>query len=560
MIRQLRALLGSDVNTALLYAVVAAVLQGIAFVLLVPILRALFGNPSDAWPWLGALLVAGIAYGVVFFRGALAGYDVGGGLLRTLHHRLGDHMSVLPLGWFTPARVGEVSTLVSQGVMGVANAPAHLLRPLVSAFVTPATVVVLMALFDWRIALATLATAPLIALSYWWSGRLVERAERGTVIASAQASTRVVEFAQNQPLLRSTGQTDRGWATLDAALAKQRDEGRKLIVKAVPGMVLFAIVVQLAFAAVLLFGTYLAVGGSLSTPDLLALLVLAARFVEPIWMAADLGGALKLSRGALNRVQDVLDSPPLPQPSTPKAPTTDDVTFEDVTFGYNGSAVVKGVSLQVPARSMTALVGPSGSGKTTLTKLAARFFDVDSGSVRVGGVDVREMTTEQLMGQLSLVFQDVYLFDDTIFNNIRLAKPEATDAEVFAAAGAARVDEIIARLPDGWQTRVGEGGTSLSGGERQRVSIARAILKDAPIVMLDEATAALDLENEAAVRDALKALTTDRTLVAIAHRLSTVVNADQVVFLEDGRVTATGRHDELIQRGGRYAEFWKGAR
>lgn len=205
---------------------------------------------------------------------------------------------------------------------------------------------------------------------------------------------------------------------------------------------------------------------------------------------------------------------------------------------------------------MTALVGPSGSGKTTVSRLIARFWDVDSGAVRIGGVDVRDLDPEELMSRIAIVFQDVYLFEGTVIDNIRVGRPEATDEEVREVARLARVTEIVDRLPDGWDTNVGEGGTRLSGGERQRVSIARAILKNAPIVLLDEATASLDPENEQAVQDALSALTENRTLLVIAHRLPTIIAADQILMLSDGLIAERGTHEELRDAGGRYQEFW----
>jgi ATP-binding cassette subfamily B protein len=331
------------------------------------------------------------------------------------------------------------------------------------------------------------------------------------------------------------------------------------------GLVAFGSTVQAGLTVLVLLGTDLALGGSIDPAELIALLVLGVRFVEPLAAAAELGGALKMSRNSLERMEAVLAAPPLPEPAAPAVPAPAEqasVELDGATFAYDGAAagagpVLDGVSLTVPARTMCALVGPLGSGKTTVTRLIARFWDVDGGAVRVGGRDVRDLTTADLMAQLSLVFQDVYLFDGTIDENVRLGRPGATDAEVGEAARLARVDEIVERLADGWATRVGEGGHALSGGERQRISIARALLKDAPIVLLDEATAALDPENEAAVRDALAALTARRTLLVIAHRLQTVVAADQIVVLDGGRVAERGRHDELLAAGGRYAAFWR---
>ncbi|MFE9664180.1 ATP-binding cassette domain-containing protein [Streptomyces sp. NPDC005955] len=542
--------------------VLCAVLQGIAFALLVPLLRELLGDggPSGAARWFGALALVFAAYAVCYWDSTLCGYRAGAGLSRTLYRRLGDHVAALPLGWFTPERTDRLTQLTAKGVIDVMGVPAHLLRPVISAFVTPLVVVALMFLFDWRLALAALVGLPLAALAHRVTGRVVARSEHAHHAASAEAGGRVIEFTRSQPVLRAFGRTVHGHRALDDALVAQRDTGRRLLLRAVPGFAAFVMSVQLAFTVVLLTGTVLAIGGSVGAPELIALLVLAARFVEPLVVAADLAAAVRIADNALARVQAVLETAPLPEPEVPATPADPDdtsVELAGVTFGYDpGDPVLRDFSLHVPARSMTALVGPSGSGKTTVTRLVARFFDTDAGRVLVGGTDVRELGTEALMSRISLVFQDVYLFDATISENIRLARPEATEEEFRRATRLAGVDEIAARLPDGWDSRVGEGGTALSGGERQRVSIARALLKDAPIVLLDEATAALDPENEHIVQNALTALARDRTLLVIAHRLQTITAADRIAVLDGGRVAESGTHDELLAAGGRYAAFW----
>jgi len=553
-----------------------AVLQGVAFVLLVPVLRALLGSaagaadlghdpvggsgpdPAAVWPPLAGFAAAALAYLAVAFTAQNMGFRVATAIARRLHHRLGEAIVALPLGWFTPGRVGELTRLNGQSVLQVMQLPAHQLRPLSTAVITSATVLVGMYAVDVRLALAITVAAPVLVAVLLVSNRLVARSDRGRDAVIHEAAARVVEFAQAQPVLRAFGRTDDGYRLLDDALVAQRDADRRMIGLAVPGLVAFAFAVRALFATLLVLTVYRALGGSLDAPTALAVLVLSARFTESIGTGAELGASLRLSGNALDRVTEVLETPPLPEPAEPRRPDRHDVVFDHVGFGYRaGEPVLRDVSFTLPERTLTALVGPSGAGKTTVARLLARFFDTDAGAVRIGGVDVRDIAGDDLMAAVAMVFQDVYLFEGTLADNVRLGRPGADDAELAHIGALAGLDQVVAELPDGWDTRVGEGGTTLSGGQRQRVSIARALLKDAPIVVLDEATAALDPENDATVGAAIAELARRRTLLVIAHRLQTVLAADQILVLRDGVIAERGRHAELLGAGGTYTEFWR---
>ncbi|MBD0735839.1 ABC transporter ATP-binding protein [Streptomyces sp. CBMA29] len=544
-----------------------SVLQGVTFVLSVPALRALLDRDTTAaWWWSAAVAVsAALTLGARHAQ-AMGGFSVGLATINALHHRLGDHLVTLPLGWFTAKRGDRLTRLVGQGAKDTSGIVAHLLEPLLTGVLTPAVVVIGVFAWDWRLGLTLLVCAPVLYAVHRWSGVLAARVDEKLDEAAAEANGRVVEFARAQSVLRAGGPDCLGWSLLDGSLTAQDREARRRARADAPARLLFGITVQLGVAAALVVGADRLIGGA-APGTLLALLVLTVRFAEPVAAVANLSTTLRTSVAALEGIVEVLATRSLPEPAEPPALAEPgdgerglEVEFRDVRFGYDADRppVLNGLTFRAAAGSVVALVGASGAGKTTVTRLVARFADVDAGHVLVGGHDVRELTSGQLAGLLAVVFQDVYLFDDTVFENIRAGRPSATDAEVERAGLLARLGDVVDRLPEGWRTRVGEGGAALSGGERQRVSLARALLKDAPVVLLDEATAWLDAESQAAVQRTLAELSGRCTLLVVAHRLETVVGADLIVVLDQGRAVETGTHHELLARtDSRYAAFWR---
>ncbi|MFG3437126.1 ABC transporter ATP-binding protein [Nonomuraea sp. NPDC047897] len=561
MIRMLLRVLGDEyarvMRRTVILMTITAVVEGLSYALLVPVLRALLGStPADAVPWLVAFGAAVALYAVLRYISDLSGMRVGITMLRGMYRRLGEHLARLPLGWYEAGRIGEVSVLAGRGLLQAMGVAAHLLAPFISALVTPLTIVAVMAVFDWRMGLAALLAAPVVAAIQVWTARATAAADAERHERDQEAGARVVEFLQAQPVLRAGGRTGERFQVLDGSLLDAQRASRRTVLATLPGAVGLTLTVQTMFTGLLVLGVSLALGGNIGAAEILAVLVLAARCADPLLSLSDIGGKLRGARAELARLETVLRAEPLRDPREPIRPAHHGLEFDAVTFRHGGRTVLDEVSLTVPEGQRLAVVGPSGAGKSTLLQVLARFYDVDAGAVRVGGVDVRAIGSEELMARIAIVFQDVYLFDGTIEDNVRLGRPDATEAELRAAASAARLDEVIERLPGGWATNVGEGGTLLSGGERQRVSIARALLKNAPIVLLDEVTSALDPVNEAAVHEGIERLMAGRTVVMVAHRMRTVQRADHIAFLDGGRIVEEGPHDELLTRAGRYADFW----
>lgn len=567
MLKTLMQLLGDDAPVFRRYvwmAVVYGVLCGLTITAVVPVITHLLNSDVQRTvPWLTALLAGVVVCWVLRRYVEQAGVRVGVAILQGARHRLGDHVAGLPVGWFTPQNTARLGHVVTQGMMAVAQLPAHVFTPVIAGVVTPVILVAALFVLHWPLGLIASVTLPLLAGVLALTARLSQRADDAFQRRFADASQRVVEFAQAQSVLRAFNGEGGGTRLLEQAVEQQRQSGSRLIWLSAGSAVLNIWAVQAVFAALLVAAALWLnehLGGDLAASGITAVIVallLVSRFIDSLLEVAGYGEVLRGARGQLDAIRELFEVKPLPEPEAPQAPRDASVELREVHFRYTADEpdVLRGVSLRVAPGSMTALIGESGSGKTTLVRLIARFFDASRGSVLVGGVDVKQMSSAQLAGQISQIFQDNYLFTGSIAENIRIGRPDASDTDIMAAARLAGVDEIIERLPQGLDTPVGEGGARLSGGELQRIAIARALIKDAPILLVDEATAALDAENQAVIAEALARLRGRCTLVVIAHQLSTVAMADQIVVLENGQIVEQGTPAQLRERQGRYAQF-----
>ena len=558
-----RVVNAAEMRTIIAWFVASAVLQGLTLALMIPFLRALYSRSQFLTAWLIAVVVMAVSAALVETIAMHRSYRVSVfEVCDTMIDRVADHVLTLPLGWFSAEREAAVVNATSKEVNTLSHLASMVIPNLCNAFIVPLVMLGATAVVEWPLALIMVAAIVPLVLTWRLMGAATTRANEMEDRTSSAAAGRLVEFARLQPVLRATGATKTGWAPVQAALeADSASTLDGLRVKGRPGQY-FNLIVNVAFALVMAVGLARVSGHRLDVVAYLAIMAVTARTLLPLTKAAMYGSEADNAKVALRAVGDILDARPLsdPEPGQEIEPRGTTISLNDVSFSYDaGRPVLAGVSLSAPQGRVTALVGPSGAGKSTILRLAARFWDVDDGTVTIGGAPVGSMRASTIMGMTSMVFQDVYLFDTTIRENLRIARPVATDAELAEAARRARLDRVIEALPHGWDTQVGPGGLSLSGGERQRVAIARAFVKDAPILLLDEITSALDGENESAITEVVRELSEGRTVIVVAHRLSTVRQADEVVFLEPtqagARVAQRGTPQELAAVTGPFREF-----
>jgi len=483
----------------------------------------------------------------------LSSFDLVGGLRLSVL----DHLRRLPMGFHLSRHAGDTVTVLTQDMRMLETFMSDALGRVAQAFGLPLVALVFLIVKDPAIGLAASASAVLSVPVFMWSSRRLARHGLRRQDTQAEAGARMIEFVRGIAVIRAFNRLAHGEENFRAALDAFHAISVHLVVRLSTPMALFGAVVMSGVPLVLVVAGRRLADGSIDVGTVLTALIVIFAAYAPLLGLSAVMELTRMADASLARLDRILTAPPPAQPAAPKEPGGFDVAFDHVRFSYApGTPVLTDVSFEAPERTMTAIVGPSGSGKSTILNLLPRFWDVAGGSIRVGGVDVREMSSERLNSLVTVVFQDVHLFAGTVFDNIALGKDGATRAEVEGAARAARAHDFVAALPKGYDTRVGEGGLGLSGGERQRVSIARALLKDAPIVLLDEATAAVDATNELAIQSALQSLTAGKTLIVVAHKLSTIMAADQILYLDGGRIVERGDHETLFRANGPYARLW----
>ena len=521
------------------------------------LMYGLMGTLTDGAPLPGQALFLGlvIAFVILSFVTHLQQYHATYGLVynevKSTRLSLAERLRKLPLGYFGKRDLADLTETLMGDVNRMEHVWSHVLGYLYGAYISTAIIAVCLLVYDWRLTIACLWGVPVAFGLLFGTRKISARASERTKQAAVRVSDGIQEALENVREIRATNQEARYLAGLNQKI----DDHEKVTIQGELGTGIFvnaaSVIMRLGVATTILAGASLILSGQIDFMLLFLFLLVITRVYAPFDQSLALIAELFVSQVSADRMNEIYDTPTA-EGAEVFEPKGHDIVFDHVGFAYDKKKVLDGVSFTAREGEVTALVGPSGSGKSTCARLAARLWDVTEGTIRVGGVDISTVDPEALLTDYSMVFQDVVLFDDTVMENIRLGKRGATDQEVRAAAEAANCGEFIRRLPQGYDTPIGENGAKLSGGERQRISIARALLKNAPIVLLDEATASLDVENETKVQGALSRLLAGKTVLVIAHRMRTVAGADHIVVLENGHVAEQGTPAELMGKGGLY--------
>lgn len=552
-----------DLNHAIVACVIAnltmlptfAAMMGMMLGIIDPFLTGEPLNTGKLWMWFGLGILFALIYAVAYKNEYDKTYTTAYSECETIRIDVAERMRKLPMSFFNRKDLSELTTNIMGDCASIEHTMSHVVPSLIANVITVSLTCIMLGFYDWRMALAMFAALPISFGIVFISKGMQKRFGEKHVKAKLAVSDQVQEYLEGIKVVKAFGLSGEKSKALERALRNMRNEAIKF--EGITGIfiTLGIAILQTGIGLVTLIGVNLLTGGTLGIVPFLTFVVISVKIYGPITTIMTLLPELFYLLVATKRMQTLRDEPVMNGDENTEIESFD-IEMKNVTFAYNKEDVIKDMSLTIPRGGVTALVGPSGSGKSTLSRLVARFWDINKGEITIGGKNIRDIDPERLMHYMSFVFQDVVLFNDTVMNNIKIGKADATDKEAIAAAKLARCDDFIREMPEGYQTLIGENGSTLSGGERQRISIARALLKDAPIVLLDEATASLDPENEVLIQQAISALIQNRTVIVIAHRLKTVAGANKIVVLEDGKLLEQGTHEELLNKNGLYSKLW----
>ena len=543
---------------SLLFAFLSGLFAALQFAALFIVVEALVSDNRDSrfiWISLGIMAVSLVGRIITTYFSTMEQTETGYCMVAEKRIHIGDRLRYIPMGYFNKNSIGNITAIVTTTLGDVENSAARVLVSVLGGFFNSVALVIVLLVFDWRIGLI----AAIGVLLYLAAAELALR--KSACLSGVRQHTQeslvesVLEYIQGMGIVKAFGMEKDSTQSIDSAIKASCRDNLKLTKASVPYDALKQVVVRVFSVLLPLASIYFWLNGSLSLAYGVILVVASFMVFNDLENAGNMASLLQMLAASMDTANSIDDTPVMDEKGADVVPASSEIIFDNVDFSYADRKILDHVSFTIPAGTTTAIVGPSGSGKTTMCNLIARFWDVDAGRIMVGGKDVRDSKLDSLMKNISMVFQNVYLFADSIENNIKFGCPDATHEQVIEAAKKACCHEFISALPDGYDTLIGEGGGTLSGGEKQRISIARAILKNAPIIILDEATSSVDPENEEELQRAIAELTHDKTIVMIAHRLKTVRGADQILVLDDSHIVQSGTHAELIQQKGLYADF-----
>ncbi|MCG8499424.1 MAG: ABC transporter ATP-binding protein/permease [Firmicutes bacterium] len=563
IIKRILNLAGESANRIKI-AFVISIFEGIfAKVPIILVLYILIKMVSDSATVQDAWIVGIIGIAIVILRAVsrrlVDGFQAGTGreVLARERMKIGDRLKRLPMGYFSEGNIGNVTAVITSDLVFIEEHAIHTLSKIVTGYLSTAIGVGMLTVLDYRMGIISIATIILAILGLKRIQKVAEYHSGARQEAQSRLIGSVLEYVKGITVIKSFNMVGDRAQKINNEFEKYRDVSIDFEKKFNPPLLNYESCFAFGIGLTILASSYFAFNQTLDMAFMLMMLIFVFELYLPFKELGGLSGQVRIMEAALNRYEAIHNVAVIDEKGKDIAINHFDIEFKDVAFAYEQEEVLRNISFKVPERSMTALVGKSGCGKTTIANLTARFWDVQKGEILVGGVNVKDMTCDSLLKNISMVFQNVYLFHDTILNNIKFGKQDAALDEVIDACKKARCHDFIMELEHGYDTVIGEGGSSLSGGEKQRISIARAILKDAPIILLDEATASVDPDNEEHIQMAITELVKDKTLVVIAHRLSTIKSADQILVIDNGKLIQKGTHDELLKEKGQYHDFWQ---